>query len=91
MSEKQGRWLQYDAATVTEFHKRRRTNRTGFLGVKQAKWGFDAFIRVHGRKEKLYAGHAKTAEAAAHLYDKKAVELYGDEAVTNFPLAKGAV
>lgn len=33
----------------------------------------------------LYIGTYSTAELAAHAYDKKAVELYGSSAKTNFP------
>lgn len=72
---------------MTEFHRVNGTNKTGFVGVKQRGGRFEANIRVHGRKSKLYCGSAKTAEEAARLYDAKARELYGAEAVTNFPAA----
>lgn len=70
------------------YHKRNRTNKTGYLGVKwrNREQKYHAYIRVHGRKEKLYCGSAATAEEAAMLYDAKSRELYGDGAVTNFPL-----
>lgn len=74
------------AREVTEFHKRTHANKTGFLGVKALKDGrFAAYIIEHGKKEKTYCGSAKTAEAAARMYDLRALDLYGAEAVTNFP------
>ncbi|MDO9008323.1 MAG: hypothetical protein Q8K57_13380 [Thiobacillus sp.] len=65
-----------------------KTNKTGYLGVKfhKVKQSYQAYIRVHGRREKLYCGQAKTAEEAARKYDAKALELYGDGAVVNFPV-----
>jgi hypothetical protein len=81
-----GMYPRFDARTVTLHHKATRANKTGFLGVKWvARAGvFAAYIRVHGRKEKLYCGRGATAEEAARKYDLKARELYGDSAVTNF-------
>lgn len=70
----------------TEFLRDAKRNATGFLGVKHRadRNDFVAYIRdPSGRK--VYAGCAKTAEDAAHAYDRKAVELYGSKAVTNFP------
>lgn len=71
---------------TTEWHRVNHTNKTGYLGVKwrQKERRYHAYIRVHGRKEKLYCGSAKTAVRAAMLYDARARELYGDEAVVNF-------
>lgn len=70
----------------TAYHLAMKTNSTGFLGVyfKRRDGGYEARIRVPGRKEKVYCGWAKTAEEAAHMYDAKARELFGDEAVVNF-------
>lgn len=87
MDRPQGMYPKYDAPTVTAFHRDRCTNKTGFLGVKFSKRDgcFMAYIRVHGRKEKVYCGRGKTAEEAARKYDAKARELYGESAVTNFP------
>jgi hypothetical protein len=78
----------YCPICTTMYHKRNRTNKTGYLGVKwrNREQKYHAYIRVHGRKEKLYCGSAATAEEAAMLYDAKSRELYGDGAVTNFPL-----
>ncbi|NTU68943.1 MAG: hypothetical protein HGB02_08700 [Chlorobiaceae bacterium] len=72
------------------FHRDNKTNKTGFLGVKHNKRSdrYDAFIRVPGRKEKVYCGGGKTAEDAARKYDRKAVEMFGVDAVVNFPESK---
>ena len=70
----------------TKFHKDNMTNKTGFIGVTyKARDGvYQARIRVPWQKEKIYCGSSKSAEVAARLYDKKAVELFGIDAVTNF-------
>lgn len=70
-----------------KFHKENQTNKTGFIGVtfKKLHNSFYAYIRGPGRKNKIYCGCGKTAEEAARKYDIKAIELFGKEAVTNFP------
>lgn len=70
-------------AERTRHHRDRRTNKTGFLGVNRHRGRYRA--RIRGPEGvKIECGSAKTAEAAARLYDAKAIELYGDGAVTNF-------
>ena len=54
-----------------------------FKGVHANMGGFRAEIRH--RRAKIYCGWAKTEEAAARLYDLKAIELHGDFARLNFP------
>lgn len=84
-----GLYKRYDAASVTQWHKENKTNITGFIGVtyRRKRGVFEARIRVHGRKEKLYIGSAPTAQEAAVLYDTKARELYGSGAVLNFDIS----
>jgi hypothetical protein len=86
MDRPPGMYPKFDAPTVTAFHRDKKSNKTGFLGVKyhQKDKCFLAYIRVHGRKEKVYCGRGKTPEEAARKYDAKAIELYGDGAVLNF-------
>lgn len=68
---------------VTKFHRDNGTNKTGFLGVKKRKSGFEAYItNPEGRQ--VYCGYGATAEAAALAYDARARALYGPGAVTNF-------
>lgn len=69
-----------------KFHRDNQTNKTGFMGVtfKKRDRMYQARIRVPGLKEKVYCGSSKSAEEAARMYDKKAIELFGDSAVTNF-------
>ena len=88
MERASGMYPKFDAPTVTTFHRDRKTNKTGFLGVKFSRRDqcFFAYIRIHSRKEKVYCGCGKTAEEAARKYDAKALELYGDGAVLNFPV-----
>lgn len=60
-----------------------RGRRGAFKGVHKHMGGFRAEIRFRGGK--VYAGWAKTEEAAARLYDAKARELHGEHARLNFP------
>lgn len=73
----------------TEFLRDTGANKTGFLGVKwiERHQRFYAFIRDHRNRNgaKVYCGTGKTAEDAARAYDRKARELYGSQAVLNFP------
>lgn len=69
----------------------RKANSTGFRGVKFAAHKplskpFKADISISGKTTSL--GYYATAEDAARAYDRKAVELYGPLAVTNFPQAE---
>lgn len=54
-----------------------------FKGVNANMGGFRASIRCRGAV--VYCGWAKTEEAAARLYDLKAIELHGEFARLNFP------
>lgn len=54
-----------------------------FKGVHAHMGGYRAEIRHH--RAKVYCGWAKTEEAAARLYDLKAIELHGEFASLNFP------
>jgi hypothetical protein len=57
--------------------RRNRSNRTGFIGVQKHKSGkFWASIVLN-------LGTFPTAEEAAHAYDTKATELFGEFAMTN--------
>lgn len=69
------------------WHLERRTNKTGFLGVtyRRSDGYYVARVRVPLKKNKVYAGTAKTPEDAARCYDRKARELFGPTAVVNFP------
>lgn len=74
----------YSAEEKTLFHKKSGSNKTGFLGVKfnQRNNRFEAFIRV--KDKKVYCGSSKVKEEAARMYDHRAVEMFGKNAITNF-------
>lgn len=65
---------------------RRRTNKSGYRGVYFDKGKYQSEIRHKGRKINL--GRHILIEEAAKAYDQKAYELYGDEAILNFPELK---
>lgn len=69
---------------ITAWYLYHGINKTGFLGVKKKRSGYEAYIRVRGRFKKVYCGHGKTAEEAAMKYDEMAIRLFGSDAVTNF-------
>ena len=76
-------------ATVAEQNFNRRAqrgwNRWGYKGIFKKYRKFCAQIQSKGRRYCL--GYFPTKEAAAHAYDKKAIELFGSNAVLNFPNA----
>ena len=64
---------------------------SGFKGVtKSSKNSWLAYIgdpsTMHPNKRHIRLGTYPTAEEAAITYDKKAIELYGEFAYTNFPI-----
>lgn len=63
--------------------RRKAKSSTGYKGVYSHKSGrFEAAVRHHGRKH--YLGLFDSPEAAAHAYDRLALELFGDKAKLNF-------
>lgn len=66
----------------TEWNRVNGKNKNGYLGVKAVR--FESHINDPSGK-KVYCGSGRTAEIAARKYDIKAREMYGDDAVLNFP------
>jgi hypothetical protein len=66
-----------------EFHKPR--SRTGFHGVclSQKSGRYIAAVSIHGKAN--YLGQFDTAREAAEIYDARAKQLLGAEAILNFP------
>lgn len=63
--------------------KMAKSNKTGFKGVMPYyKNGFRAMIYFEGKS--IHIGVYGTAEEAAKAYDRKAIELFGEFARTNF-------
>lgn len=68
--------------------EKNRNNTSGFKGVSHVpkfnkKNPYSAYISAGGLRYNL--GYHQTAELAARAYDRKAIELHGDFAATNFP------
>ncbi|SRR6266487_4017407 len=61
----------------------RKTNTSGYRGVKQIGKRWSAAIHTSGQR--FHLGMFDTAEEAAKAYDKAAWEAYGERAILNFP------
>ena len=65
------------------------TNKTGFKGVyttenSQKPRTFPFMSKIQFQKKHIHIGYYMTAEEAAEAYDRKAKELFGEFAKTNF-------
>lgn len=75
-------------ATGFENHwntKKHIDNTSGFKGVTWHKVARKWAVRIQQYGKPMYLGLFTTAEEAAHAYDKRARELFGEYARTNFP------
>ena len=61
----------------------RKNNRCGFKGVRAYKGKWTARIRINNMEEQI--GTFESPEAAAHAYDARAIEAFGEFAGPNFP------
>lgn len=62
----------------------RKDNTSGFKGVVRVKKNGKYVAQIQYDKRMINLGYYETAEEAAKVYDKKAVEFFGDFARTNF-------
>lgn len=65
--------------------KRQKRSTSGYKGVHRYQGGQKWLARIEHNYERIYLGLYSTPEEAARVYDKKAVELFGEFARTNFP------
>lgn len=75
------------AATVTQNNQNRgrlSSNTTGYKGVSKDRLRFAAVIEANGKRK--YLGSFRSALAAAEAYDRAALALHGEFAVTNASL-----
>lgn len=68
--------------------QRKRYNKTGYKGVTEAHGG-KKLVRIAERSEAYFSKVCNSEEEAAMIYDRKALEIYGDKAILNFPELKG--
>jgi hypothetical protein len=90
MKQKPDNWKELTPRERTIWHRNNKTNATGFLGVsfvplKRTPGRFEAYICDYSKGKQVFCGSAPTAEGAARLYDKRSIQLYGADAVLNFP------
>jgi hypothetical protein len=64
-------------------------NPIGFRGLMFKRGAWEANIGFNN--ERIYLGRFESREDAARAYDRKAVECFGDCAVTNFPIQEYAI
>jgi hypothetical protein len=63
------------------------TNRSSYRGVYETSWGGTWFASIQKSHKKFYLGTFADARSAARAYDQAALQLYGPDAVLNFPLS----
>jgi AP2 domain. len=62
-----------------------KNNTSGFKGITYCMRDHVWFSRIKLFFKEMHLGSFKTSEEAAHVYDKRAVELFGEFAWLNFP------
>ena len=77
--------------TCTESENRinspkRKDNWSGYKGVYWAGWASLWCAELHKNGKRVHRSYHKTIEAAAHAYDKAALQHFGAYAFTNFPV-----
>lgn len=79
--------LRIAPAGLSNHNRRYRSSECGFIGVARSKvCATPRYIsQIQHRGKHHYLGMYKTPEEAARVRDKKAIELYGADALLNFP------
>jgi len=69
-------------------HRKRKDNTSGLIGVGWNKHVKKWRARIAKDKKKIFLGYFNDKEEAGRAVDKKALELFGEFAVLNFPYKK---
>lgn len=76
--------LHAPSRSINKHRRHVRLSASGFYGVTKHKLSDRFFANIKLNYRTVYLGLFKTAEEAALAYDSKALEIHGENAMTNF-------
>ena len=74
-----------DIAENTRNQQKHKDSNNPYKGIKYSKRDKLWCARIQFNKKRIYIGYSKDPIEAAKAYDRKAIELHGEFAYTNFP------